>query len=225
MKNITENQIYDTANKFVADNGRTPTWKELREALGGGSPATLNRYYRPWREIKDRELAELQAAEESVIEKVPVPDVVLKALSDAWSKALADLKTESFKELDAIRALCKVENEQLVATIKERDEVIDILESEAVAREESFEKELNLIKIELDVVKEKLGDQYLENDYKSREIGQLNGRLSELEKQLTREIETTQKERNIADEAKKELEITKAKLNISKKGNNNIITN
>jgi hypothetical protein len=217
VKKITENQIYDAANKFVTNNGRTPTWKELREELGGGSPTTLNRYYRPWREIKDRELAELQTAAESVIEKVPVPESVLVVLNDAWSKAIADLKIESFKEIDALRVMCKAENEQLVATIKERDEIIDILESEAVEREESFEKQLNLKKIELDVVQDKLGEQLVENDYKSREIGKLNGRIAELDKQIARELEATQKERSIADEAKGELERTKAELNMSKK--------
>jgi plasmid replication DNA-binding protein KfrA len=211
LKRLDEHQIYETAEKFVVENGRTPTWSELRAMLGVGSPTTLNRYYRPWREKKDKELAASRSNEDS-IENVPVPSQVIEALNDAWSKSIAEIKLQSNRELDAIRAASQSEKDELLLKIKECEEIIDTLEGEAVAREESCDKATTLLRIEIDAHKKELGEQYAEIAYKAKEIGTLTGRIDELEKQLARESKSAASERLRCEDATDKLADLKAKL-------------
>lgn len=78
---VTEIQIIQAAEAFVKEFARTPTYLELRAALGGGSPVTLNKYYRIWRSQKDAELVLHQAVNSLGVEKVPIPEPILEALT------------------------------------------------------------------------------------------------------------------------------------------------
>ena len=111
MKKIQESKIYEAAEGFVKMHGKTPTWRELRDLLGGGSPATLNKYYRPWRDKRDQELAAANAVDVPTIERVLIPNPVLEVLNGEWSRAIGAVKNEAQRELAAIRAMCRKEND------------------------------------------------------------------------------------------------------------------
>ena len=202
MKKIQESKIYEAAEGFVKMHGKTPTWRELRDLLGGGSPATLNKYYRPWRDKRDQELAAANAVDVPTIERVLIPNPVLEVLNGEWSRAIGAVKNEAQRELAAIRAMCRKENDDLVAKVAERDEIIDILESEAVECQESFEKALTFLRIEIDAHKKELGEQFAEIKSKQKDIGNLNGRILEMEKQLLNEKDAILIERKLTDDAK-----------------------
>lgn len=215
MKKIPESQIYEAAEGFVKMHGITPTWRELRDLLGGGSPATLNKYYRPWRDKRDQELAAANAIDVPVLERIQIPSPVIEVLTDAWSKAIGSVKAGAQKELDAIRVMCRKESDELVAKVAERDEIIDILESESVERQETFEKAQTLLRIEIDAQKKELGEQFAEIKSKQRDIGNLNGRILEMEKQLLKETNAILEERRRSDEAKAMAVNLQAQLTVS----------
>lgn len=219
---ISESEIYTAAERFVEENGRTATWREMRGVLCGGSPTTLNKYYRPWRSAKDSELTANRSEIAPGVQKVPVPDALMSAIADAWSQAISELTAEAKREQEVLKALYRKESDLLLEKVAELDEIINTLESEAVEHQELCEKSMTLLKVQIDALHEDLGEKTAEVEYKRRELGTQNGRILELEKQLSIERETVANERSQADIAKAESAKLTAELKILKKSKGNV---
>lgn len=207
MPNLTEAQIIAMAENLTEANGRTPTWQELRTYLGSGSTVTINKYYAPWRKKKDAELAKTNSDSALVIEKVAIPETVLDSLVTAWSTAVAVIKSESQKELEAVQAMLKAENEKLKSEIDECEKVINILESENVEQQDLFSESIKSANNRIDELREEL-------TAKSAELSTLSGRNIELEKQLSISSDALQAERTRTEKALAEVVALTTKLEI-----------
>lgn len=204
MVRITEGQIIATAETLTKTTGKTPTWQQLRDALGSGSPSTLNKYYRDWRKRKDAELLELHSIGAVVVENLPVPLNIIETISTAWSNAISEVKSECRMEIDAIQNMLKKENDKLKGEIEERDEIINTLEVESVQNQELIDglgSDISVIEIQL--------------VSKVNELAIQTGRNQELEKQLSTAVESALNERKRADDYLIEIANLKAQLGVT----------
>jgi len=110
-KGITENDVFSTADQLLAD-GQRPTIERVRQALGRGSPNTVNRHLDAWwAQLSTR----VQIREDS--QQVPAP--VLRLAEKLWTETLAEARQQAREELDAAQ---KSLEEQGVRLAAERDE-------------------------------------------------------------------------------------------------------
>ena len=117
----TEERIFEIAEKLEAE-GVNPTQVTVREALGGGSFATIGPVLKKWKESKkqDDQLAEVRVPE-AITER-------LEALQGAvWSAAVA----EADGRLTAERQALQQAQEAAAAEVREHLDSIAALEAEA----------------------------------------------------------------------------------------------
>ena len=208
MSKITKEQIICCADTFVEKNGRTPTYNELRQALGGGSPVTLNKYYREWRAVKDAELA--SQAVMPFYETVPIPERVVETLSSAWSLAIAAIKTEHQKEVELMQSVQRAENEKLKADLEERDGIVAALEAETVELQDAHEQAMTQANSKIAALSSQLAAT-------ERDAARQAGRVEELEKQVAGTAEALLQERALVDDAHSEVANLRAQLMLAEK--------
>lgn len=177
----TQDQIIAKAEALTEKNGKTPTYKELMAELGGGSPSTISRYYRDWRQKKDAELANSTLNASPTVENMPIPETISASLTAAWSSAVAEIKSQARKEIEAIQTMIQVDRAKLTYDIKERDDMICMLESESCELKQTFED-----------MKARIDELNAELVSKGNEIATQTGRIHELEKQLSKATEAVQ---------------------------------
>ena len=212
MAHLTEAQIITAAEGFVNANNRTPTYEELRQALGGGSPSTLNKYYRNWRLKKDAELLQHNGPLAAVVEKLPIPEIITEQLAVAWSLAVSNVRGEAKKEIEAIHSLMRSENEKHQNDVAERDEIISTLEMEYAVLQDAYENSIESGKARELAVASELQARTAEVEQKGRDLATQGGRICEMEKQLLGYAEAALVERQRTDDAVAEASRLKALL-------------
>lgn len=90
-KGITEEDVFTTADQLLAD-GQRPTIERVRQALGRGSPNTVNRHLDAW---WTQLSARVQIREDS--QQVPAP--VLRLAEKLWTATLAQAREQAMAEL------------------------------------------------------------------------------------------------------------------------------
>jgi len=110
----TEEKIIEAATK-LQDAGKKPTMEAVREAIGGGSFATISPVLRKWRES--------QAQHQAVTLEMPneIKTIFDKTAAELW-KGLASITTERIAKTEAESA------KQINAAQTERDEALTEIE-------------------------------------------------------------------------------------------------
>ncbi len=121
MTTITPEKIIEAAERLAAE-GKNPTQVTVREALGGGSFATIGPVLKAWKDgqKEDRALTEIQVPE-AITER-------LEALQGAVWQAAVD---EADRRLMAEREALHQAQEQAAAEVREHLDSIATLEAEA----------------------------------------------------------------------------------------------
>ena len=117
----TEERIIEIAEKLEAD-GVNPTQVNVREALGGGSFATIGPVLKKWKESKkeDGQLAEVQ-----------VPEAITERLEQLQGAIWQAAVEEADRRLMAEREALHQAQEQAAAEVREHLDSIAALEAEA----------------------------------------------------------------------------------------------
>jgi len=149
MFTITEEKIIEAAEKLKAA-GKSPTQVTVREALGGGSFATIGPALKAWKDAQkeDHALAEVQVPE-SITER-------LEQLQGAVWKAAVD---EAERRLIAEREALKVAQEAAAGEVAEQQESVAALEAEADKTSEAMKtlaSELEVRRNEIENLKDEL---------------------------------------------------------------------
>jgi Plasmid replication region DNA-binding N-term len=110
----TEAKIIDAANK-LQDEGKKPTMEAVREAIGGGSFATISPVLRKWRES--------QAQSQAITLEMPndIKSIFDKSAVELW-KGLANITAERITKAEA------ESTKQINVAQSERDEALTEIE-------------------------------------------------------------------------------------------------
>lgn len=127
---LTREDVFAIADKLEAE-GTNPTQNLVREALGGGSFATIGPALKEWKDMKhkEHELVEVQVPDTVKDRFEQLQAVVWQAAADEADQRLA-LEKQAMQE-------AKVAAE---AAVSDADEAVKILEKEAEEREAKIEK-------------------------------------------------------------------------------------
>lgn len=127
----TEEKIIEIAEKLVAE-GQSPTQVTVREALGGGSFATIGPVLKKWKAEKKKH---------ETIATVQAPQAVNEAFDYVqgfvWNAAIA----EADQRLTAEREALHRAQEQAEADVREQQETVKALEAEA----EDYQKKIETL--------------------------------------------------------------------------------
>jgi hypothetical protein len=131
MKTLTDNLIIEICEKLQSE-GVNPTQNAVREALGGGSFATIAPVIKKWRE---------QQTENAELTTVAIPESVQTALSqlggNLWKSAMSEAESRMTSERDAM-AVARDELD------KERSDYTDAI---AILEKESVQKDIEISEI------------------------------------------------------------------------------
>lgn len=135
MPSITKERIIETAEKLEAE-GKNPTQVTVREALGGGSFATIGPVLKAWKDAKkeDNELVEIQ-----------VPEAITERLEQLQGAVWQVAVDEAERRLTAEREALLLAQERAASDVAEQMESVAALELEAdkhLAQIEALEAEL-----------------------------------------------------------------------------------
>jgi len=121
MFTITEDKIIEAAEQLKAA-GKNPTQVTVREALGGGSFATIGPALKAWKDAQkeDHALAEVQ-----------VPEAITERLEQLQGAVWQAAVDEAERRLTAEREALKVAQEAAAAEVTEQQESVAALEAEA----------------------------------------------------------------------------------------------
>jgi len=121
MNVITEEKIIEAAERLVAE-GKNPTQVTVREALGGGSFATIGPALKRWKDgqKEDHALAEIRVPE-------AVTERLVQLQGAVWQVAV----DEAERRLVAEREALKVAQDAAAAEVAEQLEIVAMLEAEA----------------------------------------------------------------------------------------------
>lgn len=127
--NENENRIIEAIEKLEAE-GVSPTQVAVREALGGGSFATIGPVLKEWKESKkeDHALAEVQ-----------VPEAITERLEQLQGAVWQAAVDEAERRLSAEREALKVAQDKAASEAAEQLEIISHLEAEAAKDSETIE--------------------------------------------------------------------------------------
>ena len=200
---LSELQIINAADDFFMKYDRIPSFNELHRKLGSGSISTISKYFRPWKENKERELLSCKAASND-IEIVTIPQKISETLVTEWSHALNDIKRDNQNKLDAIHTTLKIEAEALKAKITEQSLIIDMLENEDIERQNIYDSAI----YQIDSLKQTLV-------VKENELSAQNGRIIEMEKQIITATENCTFERKRVDELQTKIILIQSQLAVT----------
>lgn len=117
----TEERIIEIAEKLEAE-GVNPTQVTVRDALGGGSFATIGPILKKWKESKK---------EDSQLAEVRVPEAITERLEQLQGAVWHAAVEEADRRLTAEREALHQAQEQATAEVREHLDSIKALESEA----------------------------------------------------------------------------------------------
>jgi|AntRauTorckE6833_2_1112554.scaffolds.fasta_scaffold42939_1 chromosome segregation ATPase len=117
---ITKEKIIETAEKLQAE-GVNPTQTNVREALGGGSFATIGPVLKAWKETEqaDHALAEVHIPES-------IADRLEQLQGALWKTAISEAERRLASEREAL----KEAQEKAIGEVAEANEAVETLESE-----------------------------------------------------------------------------------------------
>lgn len=155
---VTREEIFQVADELFAQ-GINPTQVKIRERLGKGSYATINKYLREWRNL-ERNIANTNAA-------IPLPEDFQKealnlfytSLSKLWTKAV--IKAEE-TQVNEMVALLEKENQQLrnelmnYNEMKGRVEASEAIQSQLLATVEKQGRQMEQRDREVEQLKQAL---------------------------------------------------------------------
>jgi len=139
----TEERIIEVAEKLEAE-GVNPTQVSVREALGGGSFATIGPVLKKWKESKK---------EDHALTEIQVPEVITERLEQLQGAVWQAAVDEAEHRLAAEREALHHAQEQAASDVAEQMESIAALESEAekhLAQIEAFKADLEAKNIQAD---------------------------------------------------------------------------
>lgn len=139
----TEERIIEVAEKLEAE-GVNPTQVSVREALGGGSFATIGPVLKKWKESKK---------EDHALTEIQVPEVITERLEQlqgaVWQAAVDEAESRLAAEREALHHA----QEQAASDVAEQMESIAALEAEAekhLAQIEALKADLEARSIQAD---------------------------------------------------------------------------
>lgn len=125
----TEDRIFEIAEKLEAE-GVNPTQVTVREALGGGSFATIGPVLKRWKESKK---------EDSQLAEIRVPEAITERLEQLQGAVWQAAVDEADRRLMAEREALHQAQEQAAAEVREHLDSIATLESEAEGYQRKIE--------------------------------------------------------------------------------------
>ena len=129
MATTTEERIIEAAEKLEAQ-GVNPTQVTVREALGGGSFATIGPVLKRWKEAKK---------EDGQLAEVRVPEAITERLEQLQGAVWQAAVDEADRRLMAEREALHQAQEAAAAEVREHLESIAALETEAVDYQRKIE--------------------------------------------------------------------------------------
>ncbi|WP_075882038.1 DNA-binding protein [Vreelandella massiliensis] len=132
---LTKEDIFNVAERLAAE-GTNPTQTAVREALGGGSFATIGPALKEWKDAQ---------REDHALAEVVVPDALNERVeqmkAEAWKAAISEAERRLSAERDALHEA----QEAADAAVVEAQEAVTTLEREAEERE----REISTLKNQL----------------------------------------------------------------------------
>jgi chromosome segregation ATPase len=125
----TEERIIEAAEKLEAE-GVNPTQVTVRDALGGGSFATIGPILKKWKASKK---------EDSALSEVRVPEAITERLEQLQGAVWQSAVEEADRRLVAEREALHQAQEQAAAEVREHLDSIKALETEAEAYQRKIE--------------------------------------------------------------------------------------
>jgi len=129
MNLITEDKIIETAEALAAA-GKNPTQVTVREALGGGSFATIGPILKEWKESKK---------EDHALTEIQVPEAIIERLEQLQGAVWQAAVDEAERRLNAEREALKTAQDAAAAEVSEQLESVAMLETEARKYSETIE--------------------------------------------------------------------------------------
>lgn len=141
---ITKEQIIETAERLQAE-GTNPTQTNVREALGGGSFATIGPILKAWKESEK---------EDHALAEVHIPDAIAERFEQMqgalWTAAINEAERRLAAEREALKEL----QESARLEVAEATEAVQILEAE----QEELKNQLAASADEIQKVQSELAD-------------------------------------------------------------------
>ena len=188
---LSEAQIIAAAKKFIEENDRTPTYGELREALGNvGSMQTIVKHYKPYRNEKDSELIKHNTAGKALVTKFPPPIALLNAIKEGWESALGRVAIDVTLENEAVQSMLRNDNNKLREEISNMEIII-----------EDFGVRYDELKVKYDESTDVIRSTQSELMQRGNDLAVCSGRIAELEKQVASTEQTLVHERKRLEEA------------------------
>jgi chromosome segregation ATPase len=126
----TEERIIEVTEKLEAE-GVNPTQVTVREALGGGSFATIGPILKAWKDSKK---------EDNALTEIQVPEAITERLEQLQGAVWQAAVDEAERRLNAEREALKAAQEQAATEVVEHIEIIKALEVEA----EEYQRKIEL---------------------------------------------------------------------------------
>lgn len=172
---LTKEDIFNIAERLAAE-GTNPTQTAVREALGGGSFATIGPALKEWKDAQ---------REDHALAEVVVPDSLNERVeqmkAEAWKAAISEAERRLSAERDALHEA----QEAADAAVIEAQEAVTTLEREAEERE----REISILKSQVldaeGVAKEALASRREAEQSLASEQSRLQEKISGLESRLT----------------------------------------
>ncbi|NWN92945.1 hypothetical protein HLV39_15740 [Marinobacter adhaerens] len=121
MATTTEERIIEAAEKLEAE-GVNPTQVTVREALGGGSFATIGPVLKEWKESKK---------EDHALTEIQVPEAITERLEQLQGAVWQAAVDEAERRLSAEREALKAAQDKAAGEVAEHLDIIKALEVEA----------------------------------------------------------------------------------------------
>lgn len=141
---ITKEKIIETAERLQAE-GVNPTQTNVREALGGGSFATIGPALKAWKESEK---------EDHALAEVHIPEAIADRLEQLQGALWQTAISEAERRLSTEREALKEAQEKSISEISEANEAVETLEAE----QEELEHQLSESSEELQKVQADLAD-------------------------------------------------------------------
>ena len=197
---ITKESIIETAEQLLA-SGVTPTQINIREALGGGSFATIGPILKAWKEA---------AKEDQAFADVPVPDAIEDRLDQLKGALWQTAIQEADRRLESERTALAEAHQKAISDSEEAAEAIRILEAE----QEDLKNELAQSNAKLRSAQEQLATQKEQMSAAQADFSQqLSQKTAEIESQKA----TVTELRAALDKSETRTETVEGKLEVQQK--------